>query len=88
MTTSKEDVIETEGITPETIKRVDDIYAKVPADLTDEDIFIMVDYLRQIAVNVEAAEKAGKRITKKAATNPTTPSQTVDSFLSKIVKES
>jgi hypothetical protein len=88
MTTSKEDVIETEGITPETIKRVDDIYAKVPADLTDEDIFIMVDYLRQIAVNVEAAEKAGKRITKKAATTPTTPAQTVDSFLSKIVKES
>lgn len=82
-----DELIEEGGITPETIKRVDDIYAKEPADITGEEIAELVTYLRQVARNVEAAESAGKRITKKAA-NTTTPStKTVNDFLSTVVKD-
>ncbi len=49
-----------------------DLFQRDPADLAEDPAAVakIVDYLRATRNNVAAAEAAGKRITKKAATTP------------------
>jgi hypothetical protein len=73
MTKKKEVTPEEQAAIDQYVEAVD-LFQRDPADLVEDPAAIVkiVQYLRDTRANVAAAEKAGKRITKKSATTPTT----------------